>query len=48
LTTDSPPDGLSVGTVSWVTATAIVVADMVGVGVLTSLGFQVTDITSGF
>src|ERR1700733_6961416 len=34
--------------VSWVTATAIVVADMVGVGVFTSLGFQVTDITSGF
>ena len=33
------------GTVSWVTATAIVVADMVGVGVFTSLGFQVTDIT---
>jgi basic amino acid/polyamine antiporter, APA family len=36
------------GRVSWVTATAIVVADMVGVGVFTSLGFQVTDITSGF
>src|SRR5579872_1891975 len=36
------------GTVSWITATAIVVADMVGVGVFTSLGFQVTDITSGF
>jgi basic amino acid/polyamine antiporter, APA family len=36
------------GKVSWVTATAIVVADMVGVGVFTSLGFQVTDITSGF
>jgi len=34
--------------VSWVTATAIVVADMVGVGVFTSLGFQVTDIKSGF
>jgi basic amino acid/polyamine antiporter, APA family len=40
--------GPSAGTVSWVTATAIVVADMVGVGVFTSLGFQVTDITSGF
>jgi APA family basic amino acid/polyamine antiporter len=38
----------SAGTVSWITATAIVVADMVGVGVFTSLGFQVTDITSGF
>src|SRR5579872_3857444 len=36
------------GTVSWITATAIVVADMVGVGVFTSLGFQVTDIPSGF
>jgi basic amino acid/polyamine antiporter, APA family len=39
---------LSAGTVSWITATAIVVADMVGVGVFTSLGFQVADITSGF
>src|SRR5579863_7059589 len=38
----------SAGRVSWITATAIVVADMVGVGVFTSLGFQVTDITSGF
>jgi APA family basic amino acid/polyamine antiporter len=36
------------GDVSWITATAIVVADMVGVGVFTSLGFQVTGITSGF
>jgi basic amino acid/polyamine antiporter, APA family len=36
------------GTVSWITATAIVVADMVGVGVFTSLGFQVLGITSGF
>ena len=33
---------------SWITATAIVVADMVGVGVFTSLGFQVIDINSGF
>jgi APA family basic amino acid/polyamine antiporter len=31
-----------------VVATAIVVADMVGVGVFTSLGFQVKDIPSGF
>jgi len=46
--TKSASAGLSAGTVSWVTATAIVVADMVGVGVFTSLGFQVTDITSGF
>lgn len=34
--------------VPWFTATAIVVADMVGVGVFTSLGFQVIDIKSGF
>src|ERR1700728_4894323 len=47
--TDSVLGGVpSAGTVSWVTATAIVVADMVGVGVFTSLGFQVKDITSGF
>src|SRR3979411_157932 len=35
-------------TVSVLGATAIVVADMVGVGVFTSLGFQVKDIPSGF
>src|SRR4051794_36632203 len=35
-------------TVSLVVATSIVVADMVGVGVFTSLGFQVKDIPSGF
>src|SRR5437660_10566905 len=35
-------------TVSMLVATAIVVADMVGVGVFTSLGFQVKDIPSGF
>src|SRR6202453_4941723 len=46
--TDSTSGGPSAGTVSWVTATAIVVADMVGVGLFTSLGFQVTDIKSGF
>jgi basic amino acid/polyamine antiporter, APA family len=52
--TESIPDGLSGGkpggirTISWITATAIVVADMVGVGVFTSLGFQVADIPSGF
>ena len=45
---DSTSGGVTAGTVSWVTATAIVVADMVGVGVFTSLGFQVTDIPSGF
>jgi basic amino acid/polyamine antiporter, APA family len=37
-----------VSTVSVTVATAIVVADMVGVGVFTSLGFQVKDIPSGF
>jgi APA family basic amino acid/polyamine antiporter len=41
LTTGSP-------NVSVMVATAIVVADMVGVGVFTSLGFQVRDIPSGF
>src|SRR5499427_948995 len=35
-------------TVSMLTATAIVVADMVGVGVFTSLGFQVQGIGSAF
>src|SRR5579883_3675315 len=34
--------------VSVLVATAIVVADMVGVGVFTSLGFQVKDMPSGF
>ena len=50
VTTDSGSLSLGAqpGTVSWITATAIVVADMVGVGVFTSLGFQVIDITSGF
>ena len=46
--TDTSSGGRSAARVSWVTAAAIVVADMVGVGVFTSLGFQVTDITSGF
>src|SRR4051812_47800110 len=35
-------------TVSVLVAVAIVVADMVGVGAFTSLGFQVKDIPSGF
>jgi basic amino acid/polyamine antiporter, APA family len=44
------PTRLSGGgsTVSVLVATAIVVADMIGVGVFTSLGFQVKDIPSGF
>jgi len=45
---DSVPGRASAGAVSWVTATAIVIADMVGVGVFTSLGFQVSAISSGF
>src|ERR1700754_4997814 len=44
------PDRLPAGgsTVSVIVATSIVVADMIGVGVFTSLGFQVKDIPSGF
>ncbi len=38
----------STGEVSGLTAAALCIADMVGVGVFTSLGFQVTDIKSGF
>jgi basic amino acid/polyamine antiporter, APA family len=45
-----PPGRLLAGghAVSVMVATAIVVADMIGVGVFTSLGFQVKDIPSGF
>src|SRR6201991_3633486 len=45
-----PPGRLLEGrhAVSVMVATAIVVADMIGVGVFTSLGFQVGDIPSGF
>ncbi len=38
----------SIPSVSTLVATAIVIADMIGVGVFTSLGFQVRDIPSGF
>ena len=48
MTNSAASGGQSTGTVSWITAAAIVVADMVGVGVFTSLGFQVNDVTSGF
>jgi basic amino acid/polyamine antiporter, APA family len=41
-------DRASAGMVSGLTARAIVIADMVGVGVFTSLGFQVADIKLGF
>jgi basic amino acid/polyamine antiporter, APA family len=44
-TPDAPRSPTAVSTLA---ATALVVADMVGVGVFTSLGFQVTDIASGF
>ena len=39
---------LDVRTVSTMTATALAVADMIGIGVFTSLGFQVADIPSAF
>ncbi|MGJ5177023.1 APC family permease [Bradyrhizobium oligotrophicum] len=38
----------AIASVSWPVATAIVIADMIGVGVFTSLGFQVKDLQSGF
>jgi APA family basic amino acid/polyamine antiporter len=38
----------SARTVSLLTATCIVIADMIGTGVFTSLGFQVGDLPSGF
>src|SRR5262244_4437566 len=46
----APPDKLAIqiGRVSTVTATAIAVADMIGIGVFTSLGFQVPGIPSVF
>jgi len=40
--------GLDVRTVSTMTAIALAVADMIGIGVFTSLGFQVKDIPSVF
>jgi len=45
---DRPRASRSSPAVSTLTATAIVVADMIGVGVFTSLGFQARDVTSGF
>lgn len=36
------------GAISWKTATAITIANMIGTGVFTSLGFQVVNIHSGF
>ena len=40
--------GSTRASVSFTTATAIAIADMIGIGVFTSLGFQVKDIPSGF
>ena len=49
ITVPSPmTSGLDVRTVSTMTATALAVADMIGIGVFTSLGFQVQDIPSAF
>src|SRR5262245_15389570 len=51
-TTSSPasPDkrAVQIAKVSTATATAIAVADMIGIGVFTSLGFQVREISTGF
>lgn len=44
----SQPAGASAAGITTFTATAIAVADMVGIGVFTSLGFQVGDIDTGF
>jgi basic amino acid/polyamine antiporter, APA family len=46
----APPDkrAVQIARVSTVTATAIAVADMIGIGVFTSLGFQVREIPTGF
>jgi APA family basic amino acid/polyamine antiporter len=52
-TTKTPAPGSKAGgettpSVGFSTATAIAVADMIGIGVFTSLGFQVLGLTSGF
>ena len=44
----SPDPGHSHRRVTTLTATALAVADMIGIGVFTSLGFQLPDIPSGF
>ena len=48
MTHPAASDRSPAGLVSGLTAMAIVIADMVGIGVFTSLGFQVASITSGF
>jgi APA family basic amino acid/polyamine antiporter len=44
----STTNGRAIRSVSVLTATALAVADMIGIGVFTSLGFQVKDIPSAF
>jgi basic amino acid/polyamine antiporter, APA family len=46
--TGAAPPSEGAQRVTLVTATALAVADMVGIGVFTSLGFQVKDLPSGF
>ncbi|HYF37835.1 MAG TPA: amino acid permease [Prosthecobacter sp.] len=46
--TPSPEPAPSYRGISVITATAVVVANMVGTGIFTSLGFQVGDLPSGF
>jgi basic amino acid/polyamine antiporter, APA family len=48
MTVCSSPTSNDLPTVGTLAATAVVVADMIGVGVFTSLGFQVIDLPSGF
>jgi basic amino acid/polyamine antiporter, APA family len=47
-TTPAQPAETARPSVTFTTATAIAIADMIGIGVFTSLGFQVKDIPSGF
>ncbi len=45
---DGSPPAAGSATISRATATSITVANMIGTGVFTSLGFQVVDVRSGF
>ena len=49
-TSPTPSDKrtVQIARISTVTATAIAIADMIGIGVFTSLGFQVKEIPTGF
>ena len=44
----APPGGVPLPAISLTTATSITVANMIGTGVFTSLGFQVAGVQSGF